>query len=56
MNKDPITVEEAMRALSNLYDSGLGRALPTFDKERETRARVEALLLIERHSELKAKP
>ena len=45
----PVTVSEAMMALIELHDAGYGRALPTFDAERERAARLKVLDLQERY-------
>lgn len=45
------TLHETIAVLDELYKSGFGRALPTFDKEREHQARLAAVNLLIRAAE-----
>jgi len=46
---EPPTTKEAIAALQELIDAAYGRALPTFNPQREHKARLDALSLIERY-------
>lgn len=44
----PVALDEAMKALNELLNAGYGRANPKFDWERERKARLTAIDLLER--------
>jgi hypothetical protein len=44
----PVVITETINALKELLDSGYGRANPKFDMERERKARLTAIDLLER--------